>query len=363
MNNKLMTSLLRIVSLLILLIPAVSAMAQGLVLTRPAYDFGLLKEAAGRRTGRVMLVNRGDTPDFILRVRPSCGCTDADFQKGEIAPGDSAWVSFTYDPAGRPGKFDKTVRIILGDGSRKQLLKIRGTVLGTPASLDRLYPVDRGDLRFSEGEVDLGKVRSGSTRHAFVNAYNTREDSLPLRISSSNLAVDVSVYPRIVGPGDAATFSFYLNTRRLPGDGEVAETFTVTDSVSGKILGELPLRALVVPDANGLSASGAATAPRLETPRTVLALGDLKPGKTREFSLVLENGGNSPLRLINIICSDKGVSLGKLPASIEPGRRVVIGGKIRHDKKASGPFRIPLEIISDDPLHPSLTIFISGAYL
>lgn len=59
--------------LLALLVPAV---ARGeIVWLEKEYDFGLMKEEAGPKTGSVRLVNTGPEEAVITGARPSCGCT------------------------------------------------------------------------------------------------------------------------------------------------------------------------------------------------------------------------------------------------------------------------------------------------
>ena len=94
------------------------------------YDFGLMKEVAGPKTGQSRFVNAGR--DTL--------CTTA---------GPTAVIRYTYDPAMRPGKFAKHVRVNLSDGTHASIA-IKGNVLGTPESLSTLYPVEAGMLRLSK---------------------------------------------------------------------------------------------------------------------------------------------------------------------------------------------------------------------
>ena len=103
------------------------------------YDFGLMKEEAGPRTGSVRLVNTGPEPVVITGARPSCGCTGVAYPEDPIEPGDTVNFSFTYNPLGRPGKFAKSIRVYIGDFDMATI-RIRGNVLGTPESLTTLYP-------------------------------------------------------------------------------------------------------------------------------------------------------------------------------------------------------------------------------
>lgn len=199
---------------IIFAITAVFVYAENKIELMPGtYDFGVIMEKGGPRTGRVKLVNHGPDATFIRQVRPSCGCTDADYMPGEIAPGDTAWVSFTYNPKGRPGRFEKTVRVVLGDDRQRELITIKGTVLATPETIESKYPVDAGPLRLKEDKIFIPELRKGTARHYFITAYNLSPDTIAPRLVSDSEAVDVEMSSPLVAPGDLVTFSFYINSR------------------------------------------------------------------------------------------------------------------------------------------------------
>lgn len=88
--------------LLALLVPAV---ARGeIVWLEKEYDFGLMKEEAGPKTGSVRLVNTGPEEAVITGARPSCGCTGVAYPDDPIAPGDTVKFSFTIQPPRTSGK-------------------------------------------------------------------------------------------------------------------------------------------------------------------------------------------------------------------------------------------------------------------
>ncbi len=198
---------------------ALSSMAE-IELIPGEYDFGLMREEEGTRTGKTLLVNKGNETISIRQVRPSCGCTDSDFYDGEIAPGDTAWVSFTYNPSGRPGAFRKTVRVILNPDGDKEVIVIKGTVLGTDESLDRHYPAVFGKLRLTEPAVLFGELRMGTSRHYFVRGYNQSPDTIYPCLLSGNKELETEVVPSAIPPGEVATLSFYLRAQEIdrPGD-------------------------------------------------------------------------------------------------------------------------------------------------
>lgn len=56
--------------------------------------------------------NTGNKPLFIAEVRPSCGCTVADYTKGAVAPGQIGKVTGEFDSDhGFPGNVRKTISV------------------------------------------------------------------------------------------------------------------------------------------------------------------------------------------------------------------------------------------------------------
>ena len=217
-------------------------------LVDPIYDFGIIREADGPRTGYAHIVNLGPDSTFISDVRPSCGCTGANFFSDPIAPGDTTTVSFTYDPKGRPGFFEKTVKIYVGDNRERYIVKMSGTVVGTPESLRRNYPVEDGRIRLSDSEIDLGKVKGGDGRHAFVRVVNASMDTVTPVWANTDKALSIDVTPKTLTPGDLATFGVYLNTRFEERRGPVEYVIPLKaegDSTSVDIV----IRADISPDA------------------------------------------------------------------------------------------------------------------
>lgn len=71
--------------------------------------------------------NTGNTPFKIESVKPSCGCTAADYSKDEIAPGAEGYVKVQYN-AKATGVFNKTITVRGNTEDAVKTLYIRGIV-------------------------------------------------------------------------------------------------------------------------------------------------------------------------------------------------------------------------------------------
>ena len=93
-----------------------------------SYNFGVIKEADGKVSHTFAITNAGDMPLVITRVISSCGCTTPEWPKEPVAPGKSAEIKVTFDPANRPGPFTKTISIYSNGKTGSFIMNIRGEV-------------------------------------------------------------------------------------------------------------------------------------------------------------------------------------------------------------------------------------------
>ena len=59
----------------------------------------------------------------------SCGCTRPEYPTKPIKPGKKGKVKVTYNPAGRPGEFRKTIKVRTNGKPKKITRSIDGCVI------------------------------------------------------------------------------------------------------------------------------------------------------------------------------------------------------------------------------------------
>lgn len=343
-----------------LAISALPGASAGIRWLEKDFDFGLMREESGPATGRSRFVNLGPDTISIFSVKPSCGCTSAEFSDAPLAPGDTAVVSYTYDPHMRPGKFDKTVKVRLSDAER-HTIRITGNVLGTPESVAVLFPVDAGDLRLSESVLNAGEVAMGRSPLLFVNAYSMPADSISPALSSPDPALVTNPSSPTIGPGEVAAFSFNFDSRKAGRYGPVEIPVSLTpDRASGGEPFIIRFKAFVIPDRKQLLARQRGKNPRAELDTDIVTISDITAGSPAFASFTLSNPGTGPLEVLCIAPASEAVTADKTPKPIKPGRHAGIRLNINPSMLPQGAFRIPVEIITDDPDHPRRTIYITG---
>ena len=97
--------------------------------TEKDYNFGVIAEKGGPVSHSFEFTNTGTAPLVIISATASCGCTRPSYPTEPIAPGKKGVIKVTYLPDGRPGEFDKVIKVRTNaKESKKVSLKIRGTV-------------------------------------------------------------------------------------------------------------------------------------------------------------------------------------------------------------------------------------------
>ena len=100
-----------------------------LILEQTEYDFGRINETNGRVSVVFKFKNTGQNPLVISNVRTSCGCVSAKWPKEPILQGKVGSITVTFNPVGRPGRFQKTITITSNATENTHRVCIKGEVI------------------------------------------------------------------------------------------------------------------------------------------------------------------------------------------------------------------------------------------
>ncbi len=326
-----------------------------------SYDFGLMKEEAGPAKGSVSFINRGKEPVAITGARPSCGCTSVDYSEEPVAPGKTAVISFTYDPTGRPGKFDKSIRVYIGENDSYKI-GITGNVLGTPESLTQFYPYELGSLRLSDLRISGGEMTSATSRNFFIRSYNQSLDSISPSWVCKDPALTVSCSEKVIGPGDIAVFALFFDASKVAEVGEVEIPLTIIadSNMKDSPTQEVIFAAKVTPDFSRLTPEQVDNGPRCYLIPDRLDVGIVEGNASCSIEFLIQNQGKSKMNVLRIVSGSEAVKIKRKPSEIKPSKSEPAKLSLSLAKLPAGPFKLPVEVITNDPLHSSRILYIVG---
>lgn len=96
------------------------------------HDFGKIPQGTPVTT-EFTFTNIGKEPLILTEVRPTCGCTIADYTKTPVKPGDTGTIKITYNAA-VAAPFNKTIVVTSNAKTPQKYLNIVGEVIAKPAS-------------------------------------------------------------------------------------------------------------------------------------------------------------------------------------------------------------------------------------
>lgn len=201
--------------------------------------FGVISEEAGEKKVTVYVRNDSDTPLSLNRVRPTCGCTAADYYKETFEPGDSAWIELTYDPSMRPGRFEKGVKVHPSKGEMIRI-PIAGVVAAKPETVEQMFPSEGGLIRLTERTVMTLQPLASSERSLFIDVYNYNDSPVYTLVTDNSEAVETQVFPPVIPPYEKATIGIYIIPGREERSGKLEYTLNLHTSFTPDGLSDAP---------------------------------------------------------------------------------------------------------------------------
>lgn len=157
--------------------PATANGADAMRFERTLIDAGHIGEDDAPSAYTFRWRNTGGTPLVVTRVRTTCGCAVAAWDKKPVAQGGEGSVTVTYHPKGHPGVFDRRIFVYtqLSDKEPTAILNLRGTVTASERTDDD-YPYAMGALRLKQRTVRLSDTLRGQTER--IECLNTGDKPL-----------------------------------------------------------------------------------------------------------------------------------------------------------------------------------------
>ena len=326
------------------------------------WDFGTIPETGGPVVHVFRFTNSGTKPVVVERVGVTCGCMKPTFSQAPVLPGGSGEIGIAYDPADRPGAFDKAVYVYT-DGSRMMPLRIRGSVAARPETAADRFPVEfGGGIRLSVKEVNFRMVEQRHDRRLTLRCLNTSPYEVRLRAEFAEpLPFLRAEAPAVLAPGAEGEIAFICDLSAAEVWGTFVDSCYLT--VSGRRLeGAVVVRGTGIGDLAELREMPRGKRPQAEIAESLLDFGTCAADGTAECRFTLENKGGSPLR-IYAVKYPEGVT-GQIAAGeeIAAGRAKTFVLRVDGRTAGSGNYFVHVELLVSDALSPLCALRVRGRF-
>lgn len=352
----------RLFFLLTFLICGISLTAQPVMkISSNEHDFGKFKEEAGRQKYDFVVMNTGDKPLVIQNIVASCGCTSPEWTKQPIPPKGTGVITAIYDPANRPGPFNKTLAVYTNSTPQVTVLNIKGEVVQREKTLEELFIFPVGPVRFESNHLAFTNIKKNAKKMQTMQVVNTSDQ--PARIEFENLPPHLSLRanPATLKPGQKGLIEGTYDATKNPTWGYTS------DLVKVKINGQVDQNVYYVASANlvedfsGLSKEELANAPVFEIASKTVDLGKTPGSKANDVEFKFTNTGKRDLviRYIRSTCGCTAVQQGIQGQGIKPGETGSIKA-VFNTGSYKGKVTKAIYVYTNDPKNSEVVLMVSA---
>ncbi|MBO4655159.1 MAG: DUF1573 domain-containing protein [Bacteroidales bacterium] len=327
------------------------------------YNFGQIREEDGKVTARFNFTNVG-TEDLVLKsVRPGCGCTAANYTKTAVAPGQKGFIDATYNPANRPGSFNKNIKVTTNEPEMQvekpspHLLFIKGNVTPKPKTPFEKegYTLGQGNVRFKNNTTKLEVLNTQQHLDTF-QVKNFGKKAVEVKLNSNNFVSEAyrSFGPEIQ-PGEEGIVVLKYDAAKRNDFGTMkdAVSFTTNDTLEPKK--ELYYQVTITEDFSKLSAGKLKKAPVVNLSKTFIDFGKVKQNTSSQEIITLKNDGKSDLIIRKFEANSSNIKLNCPKMTLKKGESmdVTVTYNSKHNK---GKQTHSITLITNDPHNSQIVI-------
>lgn len=326
---------------------------------KTVHDFGDILISDGEQKCNFTFTNISDRPIVLHRVITSCGCTEPDWDKRPIRPGESGKIEIIFKNDQGPYPFDKGITVYVSDMTKPVLLRIRGVAHNKKKSLDELYPERFGALGFKSKVLSIGQIEQGLSKNGSVEIVNLSNKSVKVSFSNLTPGLTLSLSSPEIAPKGRALLNYVVDTKNGKGELWGKSVF------SGKVLvngvpqrGVLEVEALIKDNFSGYSKEQLRAGALPKFASSSASIGKCKRGDVKKVSFSFTNMGKEALTIYKVESAEPGCTF-TYPERVAPSAK----GKIEvtiDTSKSEGEILHVLSLITNAPTRPIINVFITG---
>ena len=309
-------------------------------------------------TADYVISNTGDKPLVLSNVTVSCACTDVEWTKTPIAPGESGMVKVTFD-AKALGRFEKSVGIYSNADPNLVYLKFGGEVVEKLTDFSRTHPYEIGSIKIDRTEFDFPDAQRGEMPTITFSVVNQSDRPYEPVLMHLPRYLTMEKTPSELQKGEKGTIKLTLDTKELADFG-LTQTSVYLARFAGDKVGEdneIPVSAILLPEFNNLSSYEISRAPAIKLSANSIDFGPklVKKNKANQ-DIIVTNTGKSTLVIGKLQVFNPAVSVNLKKSTLQPGESTKLRVSINKNSAVKNKQQMRILMITNDPTHSKVII-------
>ena len=333
-----------------------------LEIDKTIHNFGDIMLDSGPVSCTFTFKNISEKPVVVYNVVSSCGCTDVNWTKEPLRPGESGNVSVTYSNDEGPYPFDKTITMYVSDIKKPVLLKVRGVSLAKALPREVLYTVVYGPLAMKSASLKCGNLDQEEQKSDAVMVANLSNKPIQVTFGDVSDNLDIKVSPNPIPARGTAEMSYTVTASR---DLWGKNRYWATPQIDGKAYrnsnndSRICVTAFTRENFSSMSEEERDKGPMPKFTTSTFQAGKIKKGETVHASFVMTNDGKSPFSVYKVDADAKCWSHSDIP-SCDPGQKIKFRVHIDTTNMPEGEMLTIVTLTTNCPLRPIINLFVAG---
>ena len=333
-----------------------------LEIDKTTHNFGDIMLDNGPASCTFTFKNISKKPVVVYNVVSSCGCTDVNWTKEPLRPGESGSVSVTYSNDEGPYPFDKTITMYVSDIKKPVLLKVRGVSHAKAQPLEELYTVTYGPLAMRTSSLKCGNLEQGEKKSDAVIVANLSEKPIQVTFGDMSDNLDIEVSPNPIPARATAQMSYTVTASR---DMWGKNRYWATPQVDGKAYknenndSRICVTAFTRENFNNMTKEERDKGPLPKFTTSTFQAGKIKKGQTIHAEFTMTNEGKTPFSVYKVDADAKCWSHSDIPACA-PGQKIKFRVHIDTSNMPEGEMLTIVTLTTNCPIRPIINLFVAG---
>lgn len=324
------------------------------------HDFGDILLSDGEQHCKFTYTNISDKPIVVHRVITSCGCTEPEWDKKPLRPGEKGVIDIVFKNDQGPYPFDKGITVYVSDLVKPVLLRIRGVAHQKKKTLEEMYPERFGVVGFKSRQLSIGQIEQGMVRNESVEIVNLSNRSVSLSFDKCTPGLHLSVSPSRIPARGKAKLTYAIDTRKCSTKMWGRTNFSARVLVNGAPQkGELMVEALIKESFSNYTPEQLKRGALPKFATSSASFGKVKRGDVKKVSFTFTNMGKEAMKIYKVESTVEGCSF-RYPEVVAPSAKGTIEVTVDTSKNKESEALYVISVITNAPTRPIVNVFITG---
>ena len=321
------------------------------------HNFGDVMLSDGPLSCSFTMKNISEKPVVIYSVVTSCGCTDVEWTREPIKPGQSGTISTVYTNDEGPYPFDKTLTVYISGIGRPVILRIRGIAHEKKMSLEELYPEKLLGTAVKSLELRCGNIQQGYSRSDETGIANLTDSPVKVTFANVSRGLSLNVTPNPIPAREVARLQFTVTAQPdIWGKNLYYATPVIAGQSSGR---QISVYAFTTDDFSDMTAGQRSDRSRPIFTSNPCSIGKIRKGEKAAGSFSFSNVGKEDF-VIYKADTDWPDTEVTLPGNVKSGYKGSITVNVDTADMPEGEMLVTVTLTTNSPSRPIVNLFLTG---